>query len=91
MNRQGGKSLEAPVTLAPEATINADQGRLRAAHARYRGSSDDSSLQPHRRIAASPHRRIANRLIVGGKVQPVAAANVLDQRLPHRGQPQLDT
>ena len=83
MNRQGGKSLEAPVTLAPEATINADQGRLRAAHARYRGSSDDSSLQPH--------RRIANRLIVGGKVQPVAAANVLDQRLPHRGQPQLDT
>ena len=52
---------------------------------------DRIAASPHRRIAASPHRRIANRLIVGGKVQPVAAANVPDQRLLHRGQPPLDT
>ena len=53
--------------------------------------ADPRTTRRYNRIAASPHRRIANRLIVGGKVQPVAAANVLDQRLPHRGQPQLDT
>ena len=37
-------------------------------------------------ITPRPHRGLINRLIIGGQVEPFPAADVLDQRLLHRGQ-----
>ena len=43
------------------------------------------------RITPRPHRGLVNRLVIGGQVEPFPAADVLDQRLLHRGQPPQGT
>ena len=71
-----------PVILAPRSRSPCGSG---SAASRPRKMSRITVARQVRELTPRPHRGLINRLIIGGQVEPFPAADVLDQRLLHRG------